>query len=81
MNRIPVQAQHLAAVERQVTNGEQRLIWQRELIAVLEKRGRPIQREIELLRVFEATQLELVAKRDRISEELAATSMPVLQVA
>ena len=72
MNRVPVQELHLAAVERQLINGHQRLIWQRELIALLEQRGQSTKRALEMLMVFEATQLELIAKRDSIRQELAA---------
>lgn len=81
MNPVQVQDQHLAVAERHVANGEQRLIWQRELVAHLEQTGQSTKRAVELLRVFEATQFELIAKRDSIREELAANSWPLPQVA
>jgi hypothetical protein len=71
MDRTVVE-QHLAQAERHVTEGENHIARQRELIDELASGGHDLKAARDLLAQFEDVQTLHVADRDRLRAQLAA---------
>ena len=65
---------YLQAAEERIKNGEQDIAAQRDLISALERTGHEGTGAIAQLLVMEQTQIQHVAERDRLRDELAVLS-------
>ena len=65
---------YLQAAEDQVALIERQIAYQRGLISSLRREGHDASSASDQLRVMEQTQLQHVAERDRLRDELAALS-------
>ena len=68
--------EHLTEAERQVAEGERRLVRQRERIEQMASNGQEVRVARELLAQSEHTHMLQIADRDRLRELLAACRTP-----
>jgi hypothetical protein len=68
--------EHLEWAERYVTEGLIHIRRQKMLIAALEDTGKDTTQARRILDVLEKSQLDHVASRDRLAEEMKNTPMP-----